>query len=104
MKHNVYKIVHLYVTCGDERAHVSEVCPCPRFSDMPVSEVVSVFEVMTLSESMSASESESEVKNPPGSPRPNSFPKLKCCVRVRVCFGHGLGHELMSEVVSVHFW
>ena len=28
----------------------------------------------------------------------------KSCVRVRVCFRHGLGHELMSEVVSVHLW
>ena len=30
----------------------------------------------------------------------------KSCVRVRVCFGHGLGHEFMSEVVSVsvHLW
>ena len=26
----------------------------------------------------------------------------KSCIRARVCFGHGLGHELMSEVVSVH--
>ena len=30
----------------------------------------------------------------------------KSCVSVRVCFGHGLGHELMSELVSVsvHLW
>ena len=26
----------------DERTRVSDVCPCPRFTDMPVSEVVSV--------------------------------------------------------------
>ena len=32
------------------------------------------------------------------SPCPNS---RKSCVRVRVCFGHGLGHELMSELVSM---
>ena len=63
----------------DERTRVSEVCPRPRFSDLPVSEVVSVSEVMTLSESMSesvsevhknlvsVSESESEVKIFPGS-------------------------------------
>ena len=42
----------------DERTRVSDVCPgpCPRFSDMPLSESVS--EVMTLSESMSESVSE----------------------------------------------
>ena len=49
----------------DERTRVSEVCPCPspcpRFADIPVSEVVSVSEDMTLSESMSVSESVSEV-------------------------------------------
>ena len=46
----------------DERTRVSDVCPCPspcpRFSDMPVSEPVSVSEVMTLSESVSESASE----------------------------------------------
>ena len=33
----------------DERTRVSDVCPCPRFTDLSVSEPVSVSEVMTLS-------------------------------------------------------
>ena len=62
----------------DEWTRVSDSCPssCPRFSNMPLSEQVSVFEVMTLPESGS------EVQK-------FSCPSL-------------LGLELMS--VSVHLW
>ena len=37
------------------------------------------------------------------SPCPKSFPGpvSKSCVRVRVCFGHGLGNKPMSDVLSV---
>ena len=38
-------------------------------------------------------------------PCPSPWPKSqKSHVRVWVCFGHGLGHELMSELLSVHLW
>ena len=51
-------IFRIMTQTRDERTRVSDVCPCPRFSDMPLSEPVSVSEVMTLSESMSESVSE----------------------------------------------
>ena len=38
-------------------------------------------------------------------PCPSPWPKFqRSHVRVWVCFGHGLGHELMSELLSVHLW
>ena len=76
-KYNFSYIISIDQQTGDEGTHVSDVCPCPspRFSDMPVSEVVS----MSVSKFVS------------------KLPKNL----LRVCFGNGLGHELMFEVVSV---
>ena len=46
---------------------MSEVCPCPRFVDMPVPEVVSMSESVSKVFKNLVSESESEVKFFPGS-------------------------------------
>ena len=58
----IQKLFDDVILARDERTRVSDVypcpSPCPRFSDMPLSELVSVSEVMTLSESMSESVSE----------------------------------------------
>ena len=50
-------LANKHVTC-----YMSDVCPCPRFSDMTVSELLSMHEAITLSKTMSESMSEFEVQ------------------------------------------